>query len=111
MKSWELSEELRADMALSERVNRTRKLIDEVLGPTSSGWVSARWTMTTRPDGRRTLSLNLSDWTWPDGVEAQFSPEELDLNSETRWKIHRLWGDLLQARNHHQLAELQAEGQ
>lgn len=108
MKSWELSNELRADLALSERVERTRPLVEDVLGSTSSALVDAHWRVIALPDGRRSVVLNLSDWTWPQGVNTRFAPEELGLNPETRWKVHRLWGDLLQARNHRQLAELQA---
>lgn len=108
MKSWELSVELQADPVLSERVHQTRALVEDVLGPASSGQVGARWTVATNSDGRRYAVLNLHDWTWRKGVETRFAPEELGTNPETRWKIHRLWGDLLQARNHQQLAELQA---
>ena len=108
MKSWEVGEEVRADSALSERVGKVQSLVEDVLGPASSGLVRARWAVSDQPNGRRWLVLNLSDWTWPAGVEARFAPEELGNDPETRWKIHRLWGDLLQARNHQQLAELQA---
>lgn len=108
MKSWELAEGVRADPAINERVNKVQPLIEDALGPTSSGLVRARWTVSTQPDGRRSVVLNLSDWTCPEGVETRFTPEELGVNPETRWKVHRLWGDLLQARNHRQLAELQA---
>jgi len=105
MKKWELSEDIRTDAELATRVGSIRPLVDEVLG-TSAPLVAARWSVVPASDGRRSLAFNLSDWTCPGGVEARFGPDELALDFETRWKIHRLWGDLLQARNHRQLAEL-----
>ena len=108
MKSWELTDEVRDNAALSERVGSVRPLVEDVLGPSSSALVRARWSLSGQPDGQRWVILNISDWTYPGGVEARFASEEFGVNLETRWKVHRLWGDLLQARNHQQLAELQA---
>ncbi len=41
MKSWEVAAEVRADPVLNERVSGTQPLIEDVLGPTSSGLVRA----------------------------------------------------------------------
>ncbi len=105
MKRWDVSDELRADPVVAEKVTRLRPLVEEILGK-SSPFVEANWTVRNAAGDQRTLALRLSDWTSPKGVEQEFADDELVASTSTRWKLHRLWGDLLQARNHRQLAEL-----
>ncbi len=78
--------------------------LEEVLGQ-SVGLVQAEWDCTEDENGRILYTLQISDWT---GVAtAQFTPEELAIRTHMRYLLTRLWGDLLQTRNHKQLEALQ----
>jgi hypothetical protein len=105
MKRWELSDEVRGDPAVADRVTQLQPLVEETLGRSGQS-VEAFWSTRSTPGGRRSLVLRLADYTFPQGVAREFAENELVASTETRWKINRLWGDLLQARNHQQLAEL-----
>lgn len=106
MKSWRLSDEIRGDSKIFEIVNGSRPLLEEVIGPTA-GLVDARWSMVNTAAGRRAVLLTLSDWTHQDGVAAVFEPNELSSELLARRKFRHLWSDLLQARNHYQLRQLE----
>lgn len=108
MKAWDVSADIQADATLSGRVESYRPVVEEVLGQ-SAPLVEARWSVVAS-GGERRFILTLSDWTYPAGVEATFGMDALPTTFDTRWKIHRLWGDLLQARNHQQLDELLEAG-
>lgn len=105
MKSWVLADDIRSDRDLADAVRETRPVVEDVLGESSSQ-VDVRWSLAADPAGRPAVILNLSDWTQPGGVEARFRPDELGLSRDTWRRVHRLWGDLLQARNHWQLDQL-----
>lgn len=109
MTEWEVSQDIRADRRLSEAVDQTRSLIDDVLGETTPP-AAARWHTDSDPSGRLIAVLNLSDWTYPEGVEARFRPEELGPDPSTSRKVQRLCGELLQVRNHKLLEELVRTG-
>ena len=107
MKAWELSDDIKADETLSGRVESYRPVLQDVLGQ-SAPLVEVRWSVVATGSGERCFNLTLSDWTYPSGVDASFGM--VDLPTTFDWKIHRLWGDLLQARNHQQLDELLEAG-
>ena len=86
-------------LALAEKATERLK---EIVG-TSQG--TATWDLDIDKTGFITLSLRLSDWAG--SVEGTFTPEELQHPSQMRIRLLELWGDLLQARAHHQLRELQ----
>lgn len=109
MKSWNLSDDLRRDSSLSRIVDAMRGVVEEAIGPTAD-LVQADWSIRTDKSGKKGAVLRISDWTCAEGVETTFTPEDLASPTQARRKIHWLWGDLLQARNHQQLRELQAEG-
>ena len=105
MKSWQLSDKIREDAGLAALVNNSQTTLEEIVGPFSQDLVDARWDVSTQGN-RTTLWLALSDWTCPDGKRIALSPADLTSDSLPQ-KFNRLWGDLLQARSHEQLRELQ----
>ena len=81
----------------------TRQL-EEILGR-SAGLVKAEWDRREDARGRVLYTLRLSDWTGG-VVSADFTPDELQSSSQVRYRLHRLWGDLLQERSQKQLEQL-----
>src|SRR5262245_11182117 len=106
MKSWELSDEIRRVPKLIRHVEDARSLLEEAIGP-ASAVVDARWTLADSSGGQKRLALTLSDWTWPEGIRVEFEDWELLSPLHARRRFYRLWGDLLQARNHRQIQQLQ----
>lgn len=84
----------------------TRRL-EEVLGPAADR-VTAEWDRAEDQKGRLVYTLRISDWTG--SATASFAPDELGSPTHMRVRLNRLWGDLLQARSHKQLEELQGAG-
>ncbi len=78
-------------------------LLEEVLGP-SAAVVRAEWDRTEDEKGRTIYTLRLSDWTG--AVQTKCAPDELESPRNLRYRLHRLWGDLLQLRSHQQLKNL-----
>lgn len=78
------------------------KRLDEVLGP-SADRVTAEW---DRKDdnGHALYTLRISDQT--ESATASLAPDELTSPALLRMRLHLLWGDLLQERNHKELQEL-----
>jgi hypothetical protein len=109
MKSWVLDDSIRDDPSLATTIEQSKGLLEDIVGLRSAPLVDARWSaMADR--GKKIVTLTLSDWTWPTGVQAQFEPNDLASPSQMRTKISWLWGDLLQERNHQQVRELLQEG-
>lgn len=81
----------------------THRLEDDVLGP-SAGLVSGSWDRMVDEHGRPLLTLHLEDHTG--SVNGRFALDELRSTNQTTFRLHRLWGDLLQVRNEHQLGVL-----
>jgi hypothetical protein len=79
--------------------------LEEVVG-SSAGQVQAEWNRTKDSRGRTIYTLRLSDWTGT--VSADFAPDELQ-SSSLRYRLLRLWGDLLQVRSHKLLEGLTGE--
>lgn len=84
------------------------KRLESVLGPSAST-VEAMWTRTEDDRGRVVLTLQLGDHTGY--VAGKFAPDELRSAAQTSFRMHRLWGDLLQTRNERHLAELTGTGE
>jgi hypothetical protein len=87
-----------------ELLQQVTERLKEVLGP-SQDVVRAQWDQVEDDRGRSLYSLKISDFTGE--VEATFTPEELQRGTHIRVKLYKLWGDLLQARNHKQREALQ----
>ncbi len=69
--------------------------LEELLGPSAEG-VEALWDMTEDKRKRPLYTLRISDWTGE--ASAAFAPDELQSPAQIRYRLHRLWGDLLQGR-------------
>jgi len=82
-------------------------LLEGVLGPSAS-LVTVEWDRREDSQGRILYPLRLSDWTG--AVSASFAPDELRSPSHMRVRLYRLWGDLLQVRNHKLLQEMAKSG-
>ena len=88
-------------------VQHATERLEEVLGQ-STGLVSAEWDRSEDEKGRTLYTLRLNDFTGE--VVARFAPDELRSSAQTDFRIYRLWGDLLQARNQKQLESLTGAG-
>jgi hypothetical protein len=89
-------------LPLASQANR---VLSDVIGPTA-GQVSAEWDRTEDTRGRTIVTLRLSDPTG--AVTGTFTPDDLRAYPILRNRLFRLWGDLLQVRNHQQLQGLGA---
>jgi hypothetical protein len=89
---------------LQKLTEQARPVLEEVLGK-SAELVRGEWIWELDERGRELATLRLSD---PRGGQAAgaFATDELENASQLWWRIHRLWGDLLQDRSHKQLEEL-----
>jgi len=79
-------------------------ILEDVLRATAYP-VNAEWARTEDAEGQVRYTLSLSDGT--DNSSASFTPDDLRSPFETRYRMHRVWEDLLRARNHRQLENLQ----
>jgi hypothetical protein len=84
------------------RLQQVTTRLEEVAGPSAS-LVKAEWDRREDPKGRALYTLRLSDWSG--AVSADFAPDELT-SRDVRYRLIRLWGDLLQVRSHKQLQKL-----
>jgi hypothetical protein len=83
------------------------KLLEGVLGR-SAPRVEAAWDRAEDGGGRALYTLRLSEGT--EEASARFTPDELRDAGGLRYRLLRLWGDLLQERSHRQLQELLSGG-
>jgi hypothetical protein len=88
-------------------LQQATQCLEEVLGP-SSGQVNVDWALTKDAKGRAVYTLRLSDQSG--SVTDQFGPDELRCGRPLRYRLNRLWGDLLQERSHQQLRRLTEGG-
>jgi hypothetical protein len=88
---------------LREKVDLANAELQKLLGPSASH-AAVEWKLTKDAMGRLLLVLRLSDFTGY--VETRFEPAELENLEALRFKLHRIWGDLLEARSHEQLEKL-----
>src|SRR4051812_29758053 len=81
--------------------------LKEVLGGSADS-VRVEWDQADDERGRVLCTLTLRDH--PDEAKARFAPDELTQPPHMRVRLYRLWGELLQARNHRQLRHLREDG-
>src|SRR5436305_15250093 len=84
-------------------LEKATQQLGEVLGQ-SAGLVTAEWDRGQDAQGRPVYTLKISDFTGE--ASARFAPDELNTPRHLRFRLHTLWGDLLQDRNHKQLQQL-----
>jgi hypothetical protein len=103
MKSLVFSDNVRQSKELYELAQQANALLEEVLGP-SADLVSAEWERSKDAKGRDLLNLRIADWSGSES--AIFAPLELKETAGLRWRLNRLWGDLLQTQSHKLLDKL-----
>lgn len=101
-----LAPNLRQDRELLPLILQATSVLQDVAGP-SAGLTEAEWDLGTDGQSRTNVVLRVADSF--DSVTAVFTPSELRSDSQTRFRIRRLWGDLLQIRSHRELDELQRD--
>jgi len=106
MKTWQISDEIVHDGALSALIEKSRSTLEDVIGPYSRDHVNVNWS-TSKAGDKPVVWLTLSDWEWPEGKRAALDPTELGSHDLSYRKFLRLWSDFLQARNYQQLKRLQ----
>lgn len=90
------------DLALVEQASAVLK---DVLGPQSSRHVKAVWNRTQDQKGRMLYNLTIQDSVCE--VSTDVAPDELVNPLHIRYRMYRLWGDLLQVRNNRQHEEVE----
>ncbi len=97
---------------LGSAVEDASRILGEILERSVLNRATADWTLSKDPDGRDLVRLLVSDWTGTVGYV--FAPKELENRALMRFRLHRLWGDLLQVSSHvlfdGVLGETQAQG-
>jgi len=86
-------------------VESASSLLAEILGPQSSQVVTAEWTVVKDRRGRAGYRLTIRDFTGE--VSTDFATDELQNLLHLRFRLARLWGDLLQVRNDQQHQQVQ----
>ncbi len=76
-----------------------------ILRPESSQLVKAEWTRVQDPEGRTLYRLTMRDLTGE--VSTDFTLDELQNQLHMRFRLPRLWGDLLKIRNERQHQQVQ----
>ena len=99
-RSLKISADIGSDDKLGEKVEQANAVLAELLGP-SVGTTNVEWSVQRDP---ARITLRLSDWTGD--VLRTFKPGEFDNPWLLRSRLHRIWGDLLQARSDRQLGDL-----
>jgi hypothetical protein len=81
-------------------VEQASTLLAEILGPQSSEVVNAEWKRVQDHKGRPLYRLIIGDFTG--NVSTDFTPADLQNPMHLKYRLYRLWGDLLQIRNDQQ---------
>jgi hypothetical protein len=103
--TFSVTEAISGNQRLSKLVQSAHQMLLDSLGPFRVQ-VHEDWSLEKDPKGRPLVRLRLSDFTVKDGVKDEFAPDELENPGELRYRLHRLWGDLLQDRSHKLLRNL-----
>jgi hypothetical protein len=98
------SEKARQPREVGALLERATQMLENVVGA-SAGAVRAEWDRADDLKGRPIYSLLISDFG--DSAQTRFAPDELQRPNHVNVRLHRLWGDLLEARSRRQLEELQ----
>lgn len=94
-----------ADGSLLEHLEQASTLLAAILGPQSSQVVKAKWNRVQDHQGRTLDRLTIWDFTGE--VSTDFAPNELQNPLHMRFRLARLWGDLLEVRNNQQHQQVQ----
>jgi hypothetical protein len=86
-------------------VEQASSLLADILGPQSSQLVKAAWNRVQDRQGRTLYRLTIRDFTGE--VSTDFSPDELQNPLHMRFRLYRLWGDLLEVRNNQEHQQVQ----
>src|SRR5437870_3748843 len=86
-----------------DRLQRATRLLEEVLG-SAAGRVRASWDCGNDEKGRTVYTLHLADG--PEELSTTFTLADLQRPREVRYRLIRLWGDVLQIRSQRQLRAL-----
>ncbi len=81
-------------------------LLADTLERQSSQLVKAEWTSAQDRKGRPVYRLTIRDSTGE--ASTDFAPDELENPLHMRFRMYRLWGDLLQVRNNLQHQQVQS---
>ena len=81
--------------------------LEQILG-SSADSVVVEWDRIHDAAGRILYTLSIQDFSGRASIA--FTPPQLIHSNETQMQLYRLWGDLLQDRNHKQLRELLSVG-
>jgi hypothetical protein len=103
--TFSMTEAISGDQRLSKLIQTAHQLLLDSLG-ISTEEVREDWSLEKDPKGRTLVRLKLSDSFVKDGVKDEFAQEVLENPGEMRYRLHRLWGDLLQDRSHIMLKKL-----
>ena len=85
---------------LKEKAERASAWLQDILG-NSRSIVSAEWDLAEDARERSVLTLTLSDFT--STVTTTFEPSELENERQMRFRLNRLWADLLRIRSHKEI--------
>lgn len=88
---------LNQNEALKQKAAKASDWVRSVLAATGDT-VSSEWDLAEDARGHPVILLSLADHTGK--VTTTFDPPELDDESHLRFRINRLWGDLLRVRSH-----------
>lgn len=76
-------------------------LFKHEIGEKSSDFARVQWNRRTDDRGRTLYHLSISD-PWAEEVGTDFAKDELENQLHLRYRLYRLWGDLLQRRSDRQ---------
>lgn len=107
MNKFELNPELQRDRQLAERVQALAPVVGEALG-SSGSQVNARWRLAKDDPAQPFVVLNLSEWSYPWGVDRGFEPDTLEDSRQFRRQILDSLFDLRWAQLQKTMTELKA---
>lgn len=100
----EISQSIKDDPELRERVERANEFLRNDLGERVRGLVSASWSLGRDDKGRKSLRLAFKDHFGE--AEDEFAPGELDDLNHFGARAYRLWGILLRGETQQHLSDL-----
>lgn len=96
---------LEENQELFAGIQKANKVLGEELGR-SKDFVTANWKLDRDGQNRILLELTLTDLFTKCLAMGKFAPDELRYETQLGSRIHRLWGQLLQARSDGQIKRL-----
>jgi hypothetical protein len=99
------SPETRQSADVLKLLEQASARLADVVGPPSSQLVKADWTRVQDRQGRTVYRLTIRDGT--DEVSTDFDVDELQNSLHMRFRLPRLWGDLLKIRGDRQHEQVQ----